>query len=159
MTSLTDELKLKILAKMSSDLVAQNVTLAILNVTSLELNVTTPSLMYPTLNATLETLNDVLTSTTLGLTTSTVTSVTFNVTPPPHWSQSWSTEMILSVKVCELFDVVMLLVGLTGMYHGIDIDHPVYALLFCNIGFAFLVTIVNLASLGKLVSGILSIIL
>ena len=104
---------------MSSDLVAQNVTLAILNVTSLELNVTTT----------------------------------------PHWSQSWSTEMILSVKVCELFDVVMLLVGLTGMYHGIDIDHPVYALLFCNIGFAFLVTIVNLASLGKLVSGILSIIL
>ena len=64
-----------------------------------------------------------------------------------------------NVKVCELFDVVMLLVGLTGMYHGIDIDHPVYALLFCNIGFAFLVTIVNLASLGKLVSGILSIIL
>jgi len=44
----------------------------------------------------------------------------------------------------DILDFVLLLVAIYGMYQGIEISHPVYALLFSNLVFPFVVTTLNL---------------
>jgi hypothetical protein len=44
----------------------------------------------------------------------------------------------------DILDFVLLLIAIYGMYQGIEISHPVYALLFSNLVFPFVVTTLNL---------------
>jgi hypothetical protein len=45
----------------------------------------------------------------------------------------------------ELLDLFLLALGIGGMHQGIEIGHPVYSLLFANLVFPFLVTIINIS--------------
>lgn len=47
----------------------------------------------------------------------------------------------------EIFNVALLLSGIFGMYRGIEINHPIYALIFTNLILPFASSCVNLASL------------
>ena len=60
--------------------------------------------------------------------------------------------MLASVVAPEFIELVFLGIGISGMYHGIDIDHPVYAMLFCDVVVAAVVTVVNVVALGELLS-------
>ena len=41
--------------------------------------------------------------------------------------------MNLEITITDLFNVVLLVVGLNLMYRGIEISHPVFGVLFCNL--------------------------
>ena len=47
----------------------------------------------------------------------------------------------------EVLDLILLAAGLIGMYRGIKIGHPVYSLLFTNLVFPFVATVVNVVTL------------
>ena len=57
--------------------------------------------------------------------------------------------MLASVVAPEFIELVFLGIGISGMYHGIDIDHPVYAMLFCDVVVAAVATVVNVVALGE----------
>jgi hypothetical protein len=48
----------------------------------------------------------------------------------------------------ELINLVFLLLGIYGMYRGIEIQHPLYAILFCNLIVPLVSTIINLTVFG-----------
>ena len=41
--------------------------------------------------------------------------------------------MNLEITISDSFNVVLLVVGLNLMYRGIEISHPVFGVLFCNL--------------------------
>ena len=43
----------------------------------------------------------------------------------------------------ELINMAFLLLGIYGMYRGIEIQHPLYAILFCNLIVPLISTIIN----------------
>ncbi len=57
---------------------------------------------------------------------------------------TWNVFMNGSVILSELTGFVLLGFGLIGMFNGIEIGHPVYAVLFSNILFNFSTTFFNL---------------
>ncbi len=57
---------------------------------------------------------------------------------------TWNEFMNGSVILSELTGFVLLGFGLLGMFNGIEIGHPVYAVLFSNICFNFSTTFFNL---------------
>ena len=50
-----------------------------------------------------------------------------------HWSDSFSPGMRMTSLALEVAEWPILLAGLTGMYNGIEIGHPIFATLFCNL--------------------------
>ena len=52
----------------------------------------------------------------------------------------------LLILTLEVIDFILLGLGVTGMYKGIEIAHPVYSVLFLDICFNFLMTLFNLVS-------------
>jgi hypothetical protein len=46
-------------------------------------------------------------------------------------------------------EFAILLAGLVGMFRGIEISHPVFAALFCDLAVAFAMTAANLLSLAS----------
>jgi hypothetical protein len=57
---------------------------------------------------------------------------------------TWNESMNGSIILSELTGFVLLGFGLLGMFNGIEIGHPVYAVLFSNICFNFSTTFFNL---------------
>ena len=57
---------------------------------------------------------------------------------------TWNESMNASVILSELTGFFLLGFGLLGMFNGIEIGHPVYAVLFSNICFNFSTTFFNL---------------
>ena len=53
----------------------------------------------------------------------------------------------VSAVIPDIWDLFFLSFGIFGMYQGIEIGHPVYALLFSNLGFAFFATCIDLLAL------------
>ena len=51
-----------------------------------------------------------------------------------------------SILAIEVIGFILLGMGVTGMYQGIEIAHPVYSFLFLNMCFNFAVTLLNLVS-------------
>ena len=51
---------------------------------------------------------------------------------------------VFSVLTFELIGLILLGLGVSGMYQGIEIAHPVYSVLFLNLCFNFGVTLINL---------------
>ena len=49
-----------------------------------------------------------------------------------------------SILTFEVVGFILLGLGVTGMYKGIEIAHPVYSVLFLNMCFNFFVTLFNL---------------
>jgi hypothetical protein len=50
----------------------------------------------------------------------------------------------VSAVIPDFLGFFFLSFGIFGMYQGIEIGHPVYALLFSNLGFAFFATFIDL---------------
>ncbi len=48
----------------------------------------------------------------------------------------------------EVINLVFLLLGIYGMYRGIEIQHPLYAILFCNLIVPLISTIINTTVFG-----------
>jgi hypothetical protein len=48
----------------------------------------------------------------------------------------------------ELINMAFLLLGIYGMYRGIEIQHPLYAILFCNLIVPLISTIINTTVFG-----------
>jgi hypothetical protein len=48
----------------------------------------------------------------------------------------------------ELINMAFLLLGIYGMYRGIEIQHPLYAILFCNLIVPLISTIINITVFG-----------
>ena len=44
----------------------------------------------------------------------------------------------------ECINLCLLIISIVVVYHGIEISHPIYAVMFCNLVVAFFSTIVNL---------------
>jgi hypothetical protein len=49
-----------------------------------------------------------------------------------------------TAAIPDVLDFIVLLIAIYGMYEGIEIRHPVYALLFTNLIFSFVATSINL---------------
>ena len=58
--------------------------------------------------------------------------------------QIGSTVINSSILTFEVIGFTLLGMGVTGMYQGIEIAHPVYSVLFLNMCFNFVVTLLNL---------------
>ncbi len=50
----------------------------------------------------------------------------------------------------EVINLVFLLLGIYGMYHGIEIHHPLYAILFFNLIVPLISTLINISVFGFL---------
>ncbi len=46
----------------------------------------------------------------------------------------------------EFVNLIILMIGIYGMYQGIEIQHPLYAVLFLNISFSWFSTFINLSA-------------
>ena len=62
----------------------------------------------------------------------------------------WHILAKLSLVFSEYIGLILMTFGLVGMFKGIEISHPVYSVLFQNLCFNALVTLVNLLA-GMLV--------
>ena len=49
-----------------------------------------------------------------------------------------------ALVVPEYFNLIFLVLGIYGMYHGIEIQHPLYAILFLNLMVPFILTSVSI---------------
>ena len=47
----------------------------------------------------------------------------------------------------EILDLVLLALGIGGLYNGTEIGHPVYSLLFANLIFPCFVTVINISAI------------
>ena len=56
----------------------------------------------------------------------------------------------LLILTLEVIDFLLLGLGVTGMYKGIEIAHPVYSVLFLDICFNFVMALSNLVSINFL---------
>ena len=65
-------------------------------------------------------------------------------------ANDWHILAKLSLVFSESFGLILMIFGLVGMFKGIEISHPVYSVLFQNLCFNALVTLVNLLA-GMLV--------
>ena len=54
--------------------------------------------------------------------------------------------------VPELFNLVFLILGIFGMYRGIEIQHPLYAILFFNLIVPLITSSINITAFGFLSS-------
>jgi hypothetical protein len=65
---------------------------------------------------------------------------------PNYQLENNTLTMILQTAmiVPEYFNLVFLLAGIYGMYQGIEIKHPLYAVIFLNLSFALFLTVVDL---------------
>jgi hypothetical protein len=50
----------------------------------------------------------------------------------------------------EFLGLVLLALGISGLYNGTEIGHPVYSLIFANVMFPFFVTVINILSISFL---------
>jgi len=50
----------------------------------------------------------------------------------------------------EILGLVLLALGISGLYNGTEIGHPVYSLIFANVMFPFFVTVINILSISFL---------
>ena len=64
-----------------------------------------------------------------------------------HWSHFWTPEMKSSIIAPEIIEFPFLVIAMRAMYQGIEIDHPVFALLFYNLSFALICSVVNIVTL------------
>ena len=64
-----------------------------------------------------------------------------------HWSHFWTPEMKASIIAPEIIEFPFLVIALRAMYQGIEIDHPVFALLFYNLSFALICSAANICTL------------
>lgn len=64
-----------------------------------------------------------------------------------HWSHFWTSEMKSSIVAPEIIEFPFLVFALRAMYQGIEIDHPVFALLFYNMSFALICSFANILTL------------
>ena len=55
--------------------------------------------------------------------------------------------LIIAVIVCDCFNIGLLLYGMRQMYFGIEISHPVYATLFCNLASVLTASAVEIVAL------------
>jgi len=53
----------------------------------------------------------------------------------------------------ELLNFVLLLIGINGMYKGIEIQHPLYSILFLNLTFAWFSTLINATAFNFVTDG------
>jgi hypothetical protein len=60
--------------------------------------------------------------------------------------ESWTTFLKASMAMPELICLVFLLLGIYGMYQGIEIQHPLYAILFLDLIVTLFFTVVNMAA-------------
>jgi hypothetical protein len=65
---------------------------------------------------------------------------------PQNHLENQTLIMILQTAmiVPECFNLVFLLAGIYGMYHGIEIQHPLYAMIFLNLIVALFFTLLDL---------------
>ena len=56
--------------------------------------------------------------------------------------------LTLSIIVPDLANLLFLTSALFGMYNGIEISHPVYAVLFSNLSLATLSAVINISSIN-----------
>ena len=59
-------------------------------------------------------------------------------------ADDWHILAKLSLVFSESFGLILMTFGMVGMFKGIEISHPVYSVLFQNLCFNALVTLVNL---------------
>ena len=62
--------------------------------------------------------------------------------------ESFGTVLQTLFIVPELINVTCFLLGIYGMYHGIEIQHPLYAILFFNLIVPLISSTVNLSVVG-----------
>jgi uncharacterized membrane protein len=55
-------------------------------------------------------------------------------------NENWIVIVQSAMIVPDFFNCVVLLLGIYGMYHGIEIQHPLYAIMFLNLIIALLFT-------------------
>ena len=69
---------------------------------------------------------------------------------------SW-TQLPLSLEILlispELVNFVLLMFGIYGMYQGIEVQHPLYTVLFLNLTFAWLSSFINVAAFSFVIDG------
>ena len=53
----------------------------------------------------------------------------------------------MTVAIPDVLDFILLLIAIYVLYQGIEISHPVYVLLFTNLTFSFVATVINLLAL------------
>jgi len=68
-----------------------------------------------------------------------------NLTISPVMSHN-SLEVIIATMVCDSLNIVVLLCGICQMYLAIEIGHPVYATLFCNLISVILASAVEISA-------------
>ena len=66
-----------------------------------------------------------------------------------HWSDSFHFSEKCTMITLEVIEWPLLVLGLIGMNNGIEIGHPIYATLFCNLAMALFFTTANLLSLAS----------
>ena len=66
-----------------------------------------------------------------------------------HWSDSFHFSEKCTMITLEVIEWPLLVLCLIGMNNGIEIGHPIYATLFCNLAMALFFTTANLLSLAS----------
>ena len=67
-----------------------------------------------------------------------------NSTFVSHYNNSSELYWVIPMVIPEFASLICLLSGIYGMFHGIEVCHPIYAVLFTNLVSALLSTILNL---------------
>jgi len=62
-----------------------------------------------------------------------------------HWSDELTLPFQISLISIDVLEWPITLLGLLGMYFGIQISHPVYSILFANLFVSFAGTSLNIA--------------
>jgi hypothetical protein len=65
----------------------------------------------------------------------------------PHFSDDFSTSFQILIVSVEIIEWPILLLGVLGMFFGLEISHPVYSVLFCNLLTSFICSSLNIVML------------
>ena len=75
----------------------------------------------------------------------------------PSWKKT-NSEVILELPILililpETLNLIFLISGVTGMYNGVEIQHPLYTVLFTNLVVPLITSVLNLSSLTFISGG------
>lgn len=67
----------------------------------------------------------------------------------PHWSDEFNTSFQVLIVSIEIVEWPILLLGLLGMFFGLEISHPVYSVLFSNLSASFMCSSLNIVLISS----------